>query len=414
MYQQHKILIVLPNGLLSRVWVEDSMLSCDPVTNNVIGFGLQPSRQLSASGRWVASPAQQGSPLNPFARPSKTLVASPLASQGFTNRPYKPSASVPSHGSGPIMGPITASWDATIPNGQAQHSQSLDAGPTTSAPVPAFNSGSRGKWSNFTGMFRPSRNKPQQHRLGSGVLLDHPDDVLSSIAEADPEAGVVDASLHAYHSTDLDAVSAAVSANQLWAITSPSLSPRRNAAASQASDSRTDSQTGTTSQGNYPVPSPWSTPTKPAPSSSSSPSLGSYPVPSPQSAPLGQRRSQGASPAACVGPFEAAARARAASSQAARSSPGDSVTASPQQANPSPAPYPVPSPSSSQQQLDPVAPSRSSSSRASLRASPFSSMSNRPGYPVPSPISDWSTGIAGMSTTKAARSSSAGGRQRKL
>jgi hypothetical protein len=361
----------------------------------------------------VATPTQQGSPLNPFARPSKTLVASPLASQGFTNQPYKPSPSGSSHGSGPVMGPITASWDATVPNGQAQHPQSLpgiDTGSATSAPVPAFNSGSQGRWSNFTGMFRPSRNKPQPHRLGSGALLDHPDAVLSSIAEADPETGVVDASMHAYHSTDLDAASAASSANRLWALTSPSLSPRRNAAASQASDGRTDSQTGTTSQGNYPVPSPWSTPTKPAPSSSSSPSPGSYPVPSPQTAPLGQRQSRRASPAASVGPFEAAARARAASSQAGSSSPGDSGTASPQQANPSSAQYPVPSPGNSQQLLDPAAPSRSSSSRAS----PFSSMSNRPGYPVPSPISDWSTGIAGMSTTKAARSSSAGARQRKL
>ncbi|DBA93931.1 TPA: hypothetical protein ACH3X3_013969 [Trebouxia sp. C0006] len=403
-------------GLFKRRLYRKEVEDTRQVLYSTINPLAKPSRQLSASGRWVASPTQQGSPLNPFARPSKALVASPLASQGFTNQPYKPSPSVPSHGSGPVMGPITASWDATVPNGQAQHPQSLpgtDAGPPTSAPVAAFNSGSQGRWSNFTGMFRAGR-KPQQHRLGSGALLDHPDAVLSSIAEADPEAGVVDASLHAYHSTDLDAASAAVSANRLWALTSPSLSPRRNAAASQASDSRTDSQTGTTSQGNYPVPSPWSTPTKPAPSSSSSPSPGSYPVPSPQTAPLGQRQSRRASPATSVGPFEAAARARAASSQAGGSSPGDSVTASPQQANPSPAPYPVPSPSNSQQLLDPTAPSRSSSSRASLRASPFSSVSNRPGYPVPSPISDWSTGIAGMSTTKAARSSGAGARQRKL
>ena len=387
------------------------MLSCDPVTDDVIGL-VQPSRQLSASGRWVASPTQQGSSLNPFARPSKTLVSSPLASQGFTNQPYKPSPSGPSHGPGPITGPITASWDATVPNGQAQHPQSLPG--TSSAPVPTFNSGGQGRWSNFTGMFRPGRNKPQQHRLGSGALLDHSDAMLSSIAEADPEAGVVDASLHAYKSTDLDAASAASSANRLWAITSPSLSPRRNAAASQASDSRTDTQTGAFSQGNYPVPSPWSTPTKPAPSSSPSPSPGSYPVPSPQTAPLGHRQSRRASPAASVGPFEAAARARAAPSQAGSSSPADSITASPQQANPSPAPYPVPSPSNSQQLLDPAAPSRSASSRASLRASPVSSVSNRPGYPVPFPVSDWSTGISGMSTTKAARSSNAGARQRKL
>jgi len=386
------------------------------MTNDVVGL-VQPSRQLSASGRWVASPSQQGSPLNPFARPSKASASSPLASQGFANQTYKPSASVPSHGPGPVTGPITASWDATFPSGQAQHPQSLpgiDAGSTTSAPVPTLNSGSQGRWSNFTGLFRPSRNKPQQHRLGSGALLDHPDAVLSSIAEADPEAGMVNASLHAYHSTDLDAATAASSANQLWAITSPSLSPRRNAAASQASDSRTDSQTGTISQGNYLVPSPWSTPTKPAQSSSSSPSPGSYPVPSPQNAPLGQRQSRRMAPAASVGPFEAAARARAASSHAGSSSPGDSVTVSPQQANPSPAPYPVPSPSSSQQLLDPVAPSRSSSSRASLRASPFSGVSNRPGYPVPSPISDWSTGISGLSSTKAARSSSAGARQKEV
>ncbi|DBA66119.1 TPA: hypothetical protein ACH3X2_14347 [Trebouxia sp. C0005] len=403
-------------GLFKRRLYRKEVEDTRQVLYSTINPLAKPSRQLSASGRWVASPTQQGSPLNPFARPSKTLVSSPLASQGFTNQPYKPSPSVPSHGPGPVMGPITASWDATVPNGQAQHPHSLPgigAAPTTSAPVPTFSSGSQGRWANFTGMFRPSRNKPQQHRLGSGALLNHPDAGLSSIAEADPEAGVVDASLHAYHSTDLDAASAASSANRLWATTLPSLSPRRNAAASQASQGRTDSQPGI-SQGNYPVPSPLSTPTKPAPSSSSSPSPGSYPVPSPQTAPLGQRQSRRASPAASVGPFEAAARARAASSQAGSSSPGDSFTASPQQANRSPAPYPVPSLSNSQQVLDPAAPSRSSSSRASLRASPVSSMSNRPGYPVPSPISDWSTGISGMSTTKAARSSSAGARQRKL
>ncbi|DBA90394.1 TPA: hypothetical protein ACH3X1_003668 [Trebouxia sp. C0004] len=397
-------------GLFKRRLYRKEVEDTRRVLYSTINPLAKPSRQLSASGRWVASPTQQGSPLNPFARPSKTPVSSPLASQGFTNQPYKPSPSVPSHGPGPVMGPITASWDATVLNGQTQHPQSLpgiDAGPARSTPVPTFNSGSQGRWSNFTGMFRPGRNKPQ-HRLGSGALLDHPDAVLSSIAEADPEAGVVDASLHAYNSTDLDAATAASSANRLWAITSPSLSPRP----SQASDNRTDSQTGTTIPGSYPVPSPWSTPTKPAPSSSSSPSPGSYPVLNPQTAPLGRRQSRRASSAASVGPFEAAARARAASSQAGSSSPGDSVTASPQQANPSPAPYPVPSPS--QQLLDSVAPSGSSSSRASLRASPPSSMSKRPGYPVPSPISDWSTGISGMSSTKAARSSSAGARQRKL
>lgn len=397
-------------GLFKRRLYRKEVEDTRQVLYSTVNPLAKPSRQLSASGRWVASPTQQGSSLNPFARPSKTLVSSPLASQGFTNQPYKPSPSGPSHGPGPITGPITASWDATVPNGQAQHPQSLPG--TSSAPVPTFNSGGQGRWSNFTGMFRPGRNKPQQHRLGSGALLDHSDAMLSSIAEADPEAGVVDASLHAYKSTDLDAASAASSANRLWAITSPSLSPRRNAAASQASDSRTDSQTGAFSQGNYPVPSSWSTPTKPAPSSSPLP--GSYPVPSPQTAPLGHRQSRRASPAASVGPFEAAARARAASSQAGSSSPADSITASPQQANPSPAPYPVPSSSNSQQLLDPAAPSRSSSSRASLRASPVSSVPNRPGYPVPSPVSDWSTGISGMSTTKAARSTSAGARQRKL
>ncbi|KAL0042483.1 hypothetical protein WJX79_001296 [Trebouxia sp. C0005] len=207
-------------GLFKRRLYRKEVEDTRQVLYSTINPLAKPSRQLSASGRWVASPTQQGSPLNPFARPSKTLVSSPLASQGFTNQPYKPSPSVPSHGPGPVMGPITASWDATVPNGQAQHPHSLPgigAAPTTSAP-----------------------------------------------------------------------------------------------------------------------------------------------------------------------------------------------------ANRSPAPYPVPSLSNSQQVLDPAAPSRSSSSRASLRASPVSSMSNRPGYPVPSPISDWSTGISGMSTTKAARSSSAGARQRKL
>jgi len=383
---------------------------------------LQPSRVMSKSGRWVASPSyKQGSPANSsFGRPSKASSGnSPLASQGFSNQPYKPSATVPSHGPGPFTGPIIASWDASVPSNNPQVLPGNNTGLTSSAPISAASTGPPSTWSGFTNLFRPSRNRPQQHRLGSGALLDHADPVLGSIAESDAEAGIVDASLHTYHSTDLDAVNAASSVNKLWAISSPSLSPRRNASASQASDSRTDSQTGA-GQGGYRVPSPWSTPIKPSQSSTSSSSPGSYPVPSPQNAPLGQAPSQSQSSAAYVGPFEAAARARAAQSRAG--SPGDSTgggSSSAHQADPSPAVYPVPSPSSSEQQQDGAADTAesgpSSSSRASSRATPTRSMPNRPGYPVPSPISDWSTGIAGMSTTKAtSRSSSAGSRRRKL
>ena len=370
---------------------------------------VQPSRQLDPSGRWVAPTPQQGSF---FSRPSKATASSSLASQGFSNQPYKPSGTVPSHGSAAVNGPSLTSWNVPGPNGQVQHSQSLPDntfGATTSAPVPAKTAGSQGRWAGFTNMFSPTR--AQGHKLGSGALLDHADPVLSSIAESDTEAGVVDDSLHAYHSTDLDAATAAASANRLWSITAPSLSPRRNASASPGSDSHTDSQTGS-----YPVPSPWSSPVKPA-QSSPSPSQASYPVPSPQNAPLGQTHSQRQSPAVSIGPFEAAARARAAQSRAGSSSPGNS-TISPQQANPSQAgsvQYPVPSPSSSgQQQLDTSPQTGSSSSRALFRASPSRSMPNRPSYPVPSPGSDWSTGMPGMSTTKAARSSSVERRRKRL
>ena len=356
---------------------------------------VQPSRMVN--GRWVPSTPSKGClPFNsPFSRPSKGASNTPLASQSFSNQPYKASATVPSHGSGPVTGPIIASWDPSVPTSSAQNlAASSSSRLPSSAPISgATNNGaSSSRWLGFTRLFRA-----RQPRMGSGALLDHADPVLSSVAEIDPETGVVDASLHAYHSTDLDASNAASSANRLWAITAPSLSPRR--AASQASDRRTDSfsQAGP-SQGSYPVPSPWSTPTKPPHSSAS------YPVPSPQSKPLGQPQSQMQSPAVSVGPFQAAAQARAAQARGG-SSPGDSTgSATSSQANP------ILSPASSGGDGGSHVTPGSSASRA-LSAE---SMPSRPGYPVHSPAIDWSTGISGMRTTKAARPSSAGARRKKL
>ena len=362
---------------------------------------VQPSRMVN--GRWVPStPSKGGSPFNsPFGRPSKGASNTLLASQSFSNQPYKASATVPSHGSGPVTGPIIASWDASVPTSSAQNlAASSSSRLPSSAPISgATNNGaSSSRWSGFTRLFRA-----RQPHMGSGALLDHADPVLSSVAEIDPETGVVDASLHAYHSTDLDASNAASSANRLWAITAPSLSPRR--AASQASDRRTDSfsQAGP-SQGSYPVPSPWSTPTKPPQSSASSPSTGSYPVPSPQSKPLGQPQSQTQSPAVSVGPFQAAALARAAQARDG-SSPGDSFgSASSSQANPILSPA-----NSGGDGRSHVTPGGSASRALSAQSTP-----SRPGYPVLSPATDWSTGISGMRTTKAARPSSAGARRKKL
>ena len=360
---------------------------------------LQPSRVMSKSGRWVSSPTAQAGQSQPhsfFKRPSK-LVASPLASQQ------------PSNGQGPISAgwnnsssPSTSAGKAR-PTQHAQHGSNGGVMPnTSSAPVAAAQA--PGRWQGFTKVFRP---RPQPHRHGSGPLLANTDPaVLSSIAESDADSGVVDASLHAYQSTDLDAATAAASANQLWALSSPSLSPRRSASASQGSNG----QPGP-SQGSYIAPSPWSTPLKPTQSSSASPSPGAYPVPSPQNTPLGttpQSKVQ-TSPAA-VGPFEAAARARAAQGQARApgNSPGVSTSSSNAvQSSSAQAAYPVPSPSTSAgQQPGSASGSREGSPARSLSRAASQSRSGTNRQLVRNTSGDWSTGIAGMGTTKAARSSS--------
>lgn len=360
---------------------------------------------MSKSGRWVTSPTAQGASQahSFFGRPSKAAANSPLAAQGGAHQPYQQSNS---------HGPITAGWNnsSSAPNGtaqQAQHASGTGSMPSTSsAPLAAPQAQSR--WQGFTRMFRP---RPQLHRHGSGALLDNADPaVLGSIPESDPGTGVVDASLLAYQSTDLDASSAAATANKLWAITAPSLSPRRSAAASQGSG-----QQSGPSQGSYVVPSPWTTPVKQLGSSSASPASGSYPVPSPQNTPLGtplQPRVQ--TPPPSVGPFEAAARARAAQARASGSSPrtrtsstGSIVPKSSGQAS-----YPVPSPSTS------TGPQQSVASEISPAASvtkASSQASGTPNRPKTSSLDDWTTGISGMGTTRAARPSpSAGSRRKRL
>ena len=359
---------------------------------------------MSKSGRWVPSPTAQGTPQPHtfFGRPSKAAASSPLAAQDASNQAYQQSNG---------QGPITASWSNPpanpngTPNGTAQQGSNTGRMPSANVSAPLAAPQLQGRWQGFTRMFRP---RPRRH--GSGALLDHPDPaILSSIAESDPETGVVDASLHAYHSTDLDASNAAASASKLWAISAPSLSPRRGASASPGSNA----QPGP-SQGSYVVPSPWSTPSKQAQPSSASPTPGTYPVPSPQNTPqqtppLSRVQTPSAAVAA-VGPFEAAARARAAQTRASSSSPGDGNS----QVSPAQAAYPVPSPptaNSSQPQ-----PSSSGISPAVSTSSQSHSSPSKAGQAGPSPARDWSTGIAGMGTTRAARPSpsSTASRRRRL
>lgn len=295
---------------------------------------VQPSKMMSPSGRWVASPTAQGASQahSFFGRPSKAAANSPQGvsnqpqgmfnqPQGVFNQPY---------GHSPGQGPISASWSgpSLAPSGTAQHGSNTGSMPSVpSAATP-------GRWQGFTQKLRP-RPRPQRH--GSGALLvPKPDPaVLSSIAEGDQHTGDGDTSLPAYQSSDLDASTAAPSASKRWAISAPSLSPRRSPAASQGS-----------SQGSYAAPSPWSTPVKQPQSDA-----GRYPVPAPQSTPPGtlpRTQSWGRSPSATVGPFEAAALARAAQRKAQGRSPDDSASSSRTASrSPSQAVYPVPSPAMS-------------------------------------------------------------------
>ena len=346
---------------------------------------LQPSKVMDKSGRWVASPTVQGASQahSFFGRPSKAAANSPTALQDVSNQPYNQSNG---------QGPIQISWSSS--NGTAQHGSSAGSILSTSS---ALSAPAAGRWQGLTQMLRP---RPRPHRHGSGPLLANADPaVLSSIPESDSGTGVVDASLPAYQSTDLDAVNAASSASQQWALSATSLSPRRNSAASQGSGSQPAA-----SQGSYVVPSPWSTPVKPPQSSSASP--GHYLVPSPQNTPLGTPpQSRGQSPPAVIGPFEAAARAKAAQAKAASRSPGDSAGNS-TIANRAPpqAVYPVPSPAASsvQQQApsDTTSPAGSVTSASSqLHRSPSPA-----GRPASSPARHWSSAIPGMTTTKASGS----------
>lgn len=287
---------------------------------------------MSKSGRWVASPTAQGASQahSFFGRPSKAAANSP---QGFSNQPQGMFNQPHKQNNGQSPTPLSSSWSdpSLVPNGTAQHGSSTGSMPTTSsaaAPAP-------GRWQGFTRRLRP-RPRPQRH--GSGALLVPDPAALSSIAGGDQGTGGVNASLPAYQSADLAAAAAASSANKRWAISAPSLSPKRSPAASQGSSSQ-----AAPSQGSYIPPSPWSTPAKQP--QSAAPSPGGYPVPSPQSTPLGTPpQPKGQSPSATVGPFEAAALARAARRRA-QGRPGGSASSS---RTPSRSPaqpmYPVPSP----------------------------------------------------------------------
>ena len=291
-----------------------------------------------ASSGLVASPSRPITPgASPWVPPSPggDPTNSPLNPQGGSHRPSNQSAAVP-----------TAQNVAHNSTNHYSSSSALSAGASG--------------WAGLTSMLRPGRARPQ----GSGALLDHPDPVLSSIAESDGEAGGLGTSAHANTSTDLDAVNAASSANKLWAV--PNLRHRGGGPPSQGSS--TDRQTGPT-HSTYIAPSPWSAAAEPSQSATGPP----YPVPTPGNQSLARNRSLGRnqSPGASVGPFEAAARARALQKFQSRSGSGASSSRS----NPSQAAYPVPPPGH-------VTPDTPQSAFGG-------SSSNRLMNPVPSPNNEW-------------------------
>ena len=217
-----------------------------------------------------------------------------------------------------------ATWSVPSPDNSFSSS-----GPVASSAA-AGPQANPGRWQGFANAFsRPSRSAQQRQQMassGSGsVPLTGP--MLPSIDEG--------SSGRPGGSNDLDASTAAAAANQQWL-----------RSASQGSNPATPSDIQPLGSGRYIPPSPWSTPEKPA-APSVSPS---------QASPY-------------VGPFEAAARARAG--QTPDHSPDQGFVAGS------------------------VTPPRNVARSAS----------GRPGYAVPSP--GWSTGIQGMGTTKAARPGSA-------
>lgn len=226
-----------------------------------------------------------------------------------------------------------AAWN--VPSPDNSFSQP-DAMVTSSAVAPQAR---RGRWHGLVNVFnRPSRSAQQLQQMAShssgSLPLTGP--MLPSIDEGSNRG--------TRGSNDLDASTAAASANQQWLKSASS--PRRSHPAAP-------SDVKPSSSGRYVPPSPWSSPDR-----SAGPSVSS---------------SQTASPYA--GPFEAAARARTAQA------PDLSAEHSPSTARPTAG--------------QSVTPERSVSRNGS----------GRPGYPVPSP--GWTTGIQGMGTTKAARSLSA-------
>lgn len=253
------------------------------------------------------------------------LSASPFSQQAVA----KPPVQVTNF---PVIS--AATWN--VPSPDNSFSQANGRPGTSSAVSPQ---GSPSKW---PGLFNRGSRSPQQQRQiltagSSGALVTSP--MLPSIDEDNRPGLAHDGS------SDLDASTAAAAANQQWA---------RTASSPRGSSSTAQSEPQPSSSGQYQAPSPWSTPAKSAPSASASSPASPY-----------------------VGPFEAAARARAAQSQG--QSPDLEQT--------------VPDPGAQAPGIQSAAPSRSTSR----------SSSGRSGYAVPSP--GWTTGIGGMSQTRAARPS---------
>lgn len=270
-------------------------------------------------------------------------VASPTA-QGATqahsyfSRPSKAAANSPLAPQGPSSQPHNQS------NGHGPITASWNNNPSGTAQhgsnagsmpstAPAQSVAAAPPPGRWQGFTQMLRPRPRPHRYSSGPLLANVDPaILSSIPEADPGTGP--------------------------------------------------------SQGSYVVPSPWSTPVKPSQSSSAS-------LPSHNTPGGGPPPSRGQSPPAAVGPFEAAARARAAANRAGSSASGNS--------SPAQAVWPVPSPAKSgvQQQAYSVGTSPAASGTGASSQSHMSP--NQAGRSSASPARDWSSAIPGMSTTKAAR-----------
>lgn len=228
--------------------------------------------------------------------PTTTLIVNnPLSASPFAQ---PPPAQAPAQ-SNKFPAVNAATWRVPSPDNSFSNAAAA-AMPSAGAPQ-----ASSGRWQGFANVFsRPSRSAQQRQQMasdGSGSLP-LTGAMLPSIEEGSGAAPI--------GSNDLDASTAAASANQQWL---------RSTSSPRGSDVANDQQSG---PGRYVAPSPWSTPEKSAAPSASS--------------------SQTASP------FDAAARARASQSPDQRNPTLGSRSTTPQRsvsrsASGRPG-YPVPSP----------------------------------------------------------------------